>query len=295
MNLKSLISLNINKFVLGILLSISFINIEKSKAFIPFTYQPNDKSLTKTGLTIGRTAAQLMQLGQTKEAQRLGALAVRINPTDDRLWSILAEAQMRNNLLKEAESSISKAKEISPKKASLWFANASLSLQQKKPDTAINLIKKGLKLDPRNAGGYFQLGNARIMQNKFDLAIQDFKKAYAINNKFWEAINNEAIVLFETGKTKDAIARWRKVLEIKQNAEPMLALASALHEINPKNKEIFELAKTALKKNPNYVWSEYQKEQLWGKKLRIAAKRLLSNPKLEFETERAIANSKFNG
>ena len=92
-------------------------------------------------------------------------------------------------------------------------------------------------------------------------------------------------------KPKKAIEKWRKVLSIKQSAEPMLALASALHQIEPANSEIFSLTKTALQMNPNYVSSKYQATQLWGKKLQQASSELLKEPGLSNFVSRASANS----
>ena len=71
----------------------------------------------------------------------------------------------------------------------------------------------------------------------------------------------------------------------------MMALAAALYQINKNNHKALELAETALGKNPNYVSSRYQKNQLWGKKLRNATKTLLSNNELRPAVERAKANS----
>ncbi len=263
----------------------------KSKAFIPYVYEPNPKELSETGLSIGKTAAQLLQLGQAQEATRLASLAVRLQPNDDRLWAILAEAQIRSSMLDEASKSLAKAKELNPRKASLWFAEASLTLQQQKPKDAIISIQKGLKLEPNNAGAYFQLGNARLMQRNLRKALPAFQKAAKINPKFWEALNNQGIVLFEINKIKEAIHMWRKVLKISENAEPMLALAAALNQMKPENNESIKIAKAALAKNPNYVSPIYQHEQLWGQKLQQATKKLLQHPKLIKDVERALANS----
>ena len=45
-----------------------------SKAFIPYVYKPNPQTLKSTSLSIGRTATQLLQLGQPIEAERLAKL-----------------------------------------------------------------------------------------------------------------------------------------------------------------------------------------------------------------------------
>ena len=55
--------------------------------------------------------------------------------------------------------------------------------------------------------------------------------------------------------------------------------------------ESLDLAKKALSKNPQYVSSKHQAEQLWGGKLREATKELLKDPKLSDDVERALANS----
>ena len=262
-----------------------------SSAFIPIIYEPNPQELKKTGISIGKTAAQFIQLGKPKEAVRLASLAVSIQPKDDRLWAILAEAQIRTNNLEAASLSLATAKKLNPKKAGIWFAEASLALQQKKSDKAADLLIKGLSLKPDNAIAYFQLGNARIMQLKFQLALNSFEKAIKLQPQFWEAQNNQAIVFFELRQKKNAIKAWQNVLNIELNAEPMLALAAALNQLQPGNSKSLTLAKQALAKNPNYVSSKYQKEQLWGKELRNATKQLISRPELQSTVERARAKS----
>jgi hypothetical protein len=98
-------------------------------------------------------------------------------------------------------------------------------------------------------------------------------------------------VLYEQNKDVEAIRRWRRVLEIKPAAEPNLALAAALNIKNPGNPESLELAAKALAEDPNYVLDSWQKEQLWGPKLRNAAAQLLTEPVLKTDVERAQANA----
>ena len=271
-------------------LSIAFYQ-KPAIAFVPYIYEPNTQDLKKTSIELAKTAAQLIYFGQFKEASHLAKLAVKLNPNDEDLWSILAEAQVRNNLFKEASISIAKAKEINPKNAKLWFAEGSLKLQQKKLIDAISLIEKGLSIEPNNANAYFQIGNARIMQFNLQLALQAFKKASEIEANFWEAINNQGLVLFEMDKTEEAINSWRNALKISKNPEPMLALAAALYKTEKNNNESLDLAKKALFENPNYVSTKHQKEQLWGYKLQQATKELLQNPNLDYDVGRALENS----
>ncbi len=277
--------------VLTFLTLTNIFTIKPAKSFIPYIYEPKEETIKNTSLSIGRTAAQLLQLGQPKEAVRLAELAVRLDPKDEMLWSILAEAQLRSDQPEKAKRSLKKAKKINPKKANLWFAEATIALQTKEVEEAISLLKQGLKLEPKNAGGYFHLGNARIMQTNFKLALKAFEKASKLKPSFWEALNNKGLVLFEIDQTQLAIETWRKVLKINLNAEPMLALAAAINKNNSQSEESIELAEKALAQNPNYVLSSFQAKQLWGTKLQAATSALLSNPALNSVVERAKANS----
>nr|WP_320675859.1 tetratricopeptide repeat protein [Prochlorococcus sp. MIT 1300] len=260
-------------------------------ALIPYVYEPNPQVLYQTSLNIGRTATQLLQIGQNEQAANLAALAVRLQPHDERLWSVLAAAQHRNGQLEAALRSLIKAKTINPQNPEVWFAEAALILEQNQPNQAIKLLNHGLKLDPKNSNGYFQLGNARIMQANFESALKAFKQACSLKPSFWEALNNQAIVLFEMGKMQKAIQTWREVLIIEKNAEPMLALAAALNQIQPQASEAINLANKALSQNPNYVLAKYQEEQLWGFKLRKAARELLQKPELFSAVDLAEANA----
>ena len=215
---------------------------------------------------------------------------MRLNPNDERFWSILAEAQLRNNDLKDASRSLARAKQLNPEKAGLWFAEAAIALRAERPDDAVPLITRGLQLDPNNASAYFDLGNARIMQGELPLALKSFEQATALKPEFWEALNNQALVLFEMGQRQEAVRRWRRVLKLETNAEPMLALAAALHQQGEQT-EAIQLASTALAKNPNYVLPLHQAEQLWGVRIREATAKLLSEPQLTNSVERAQANA----
>jgi tetratricopeptide (TPR) repeat protein len=124
-------------------------------------------------------------------------------------------------------------------------------------------------------------------------ALSSFSKAATLRQNFWEAVNNQGLVLFELDRRSEAMDRWRKVLSSKADAaETTLALGSSLFLANPQQRaEAIRLANNALNEDPNYVKESYQKDQLWGPKLRAAARHLLSQPELKSAVERASANA----
>jgi len=272
-------------------LMFSALSATPAQALVPYVVVPSEQNLEGAGLGIAQAAARLLRLGQAEDAARLAALTVQLIPSDPRGWVLLAEAQLRSNQDKEAAVSLAKARELDPKNAGILFAQGSLALKDSRPSESAELIRQGLKLDGNNAGAYFDLGNAFILMGKPGDALGAFERASKLRSDFWEAINNQALVLYEQNKEGDAIKRWRRVLEIKPAAEPNLALAAALNTKNPGNPESLELAAKALAEEPNYVLDSWQKEQLWGPRLRSAAAQLLTEPVLKADVERAQANA----
>ena len=262
-----------------------------AQAFVPYVYIPRTQELEGSGLGIAQAATRLLRLGQAEDAARLAALAVQLIPNDPRGWVLLAEAQLRSNQTKQAGQSLARAKQLDPRNPGILFAQGSLALRDSQPKQAILYLEQGLKLDAKNAGAYFDLGNAHILLNNPAAALGSFEKASGLRKGFWEAINNQALVLFEMGRSREAIERWHQALQIKANsAEPSLALAAALNG-SGNVEEALRLAQKALTGEPSYVLEAYQKEQLWGAKLRAATKKLLSRPELKPVVERALANA----
>ena len=226
------------------------------------------------------------------EAASLAALTVQLIPTDARGWLLLAEAQLRSGEDAEASASLEQARNLDPRNAGILFAQGSLALKANQPARAIELIREGQRIDDKNAGSYFDLGNGYILLGESKAALSAFERASKLRSDFWEAINNQSLVLYEQRKDAEAIQRWRSVLTIRPTAaEPMLALAAALNAQDPGNGESLDLAKRALAGDPNYVLSSYQQEQLWGSRLRQATSVLLANASLKGDVERAQANA----
>ena len=279
------------RFLAALLSVAAMAGAPAAQAITPYVYVPSSEELKGSALGIGRTAAQLLQMGQPEQAAKLAALAVRLDPQDERLWSILAEAQLRSNDLDQASQSLARAKELNPDKAGLWFAQGALALRDERPEEAVPLIQRGLELDPKNPAAYFDLGNARVMMDDLSSALSSFEQATSLKPDFWEALNNQALVLYEMGKADEAIRRWRDVLKIEEKAEPLLALAAALHQQGHVSEVSLKMAREALNKEPNYVLTPHQIEQLWGIKIRQAAAELLASPEMASSVERARANA----
>jgi len=278
------------KFLIIFFFSNYFVRTEEIKAFIPYYYFPTTKNLDREGLIIGKSAYQFLYFGQIKESLNLAKLAVKINKKDEKLWLILSEAQIANELYEDALNSLKEAEKIKPEISEIYFAKSNIYFKQLKFKEAQIAINKGLKISPENYNAIFQLGNIYLMEKNYSSALNYFDKAIKIKTDFWQAINNKGLVYFEQDKINISAEFFEKAIAIEENAESLLGLASclSLKDIN----SAIVIAKKALAKDPNYIEYKYRKEQLWGEKLQNAAKKLLKNDQLKEDIK--IAKSKLN-
>jgi len=261
------------------LISFYFFQIEIVRAIVPYYYFPTIKNLQKQSLYIGKNAYQLLYFGQYEDSLNLAKLAVKINAKDEKLWLILAEAQIANKKYKNALNSLNKAEQINSSISEIYFAKSNVYLKISQQTKAKNALEKGIKIEPNNHKAIFQLGNILLMEKNYLGAIKLFDKSIKIKPDFWQAINNQGLAYFEKDNINQSIQLFESAILIQENAEPLLGLASCV-KITDIELAI-ELAKKALAKDPKYVNYDYRKEQLWGEKLQACTEILLQNEQLK--------------
>ena len=261
------------------LISFYFLQVNKVKAIIPYYYLPTIKNLQKQSLYIGRNAYQILYFGQYEDSLNLAKLAVKINPKDEKLWLILAEAQIAKKQYQKALNSLSNAEKLNSNNSEIYFAKSNIFLKISQQKNAKNALEKGIKIEPNNHKAIFQLGNILLMEKNYLRAINLFDQSLKIKPDFWQAINNMGLAHFEKNNISLSIKLFEDAISIKENAEPLLGLAACLR-IND-IKLATDLAKKALAKDHNYVDYDYRKEQLWGEKLQESTEILLQNEQLK--------------
>ena len=278
------------KIICASLISFYFFEVEQVKSVVPYYYLPKIENLQKRSLSIGKNAYQLLYFGQYEQSLNLAKLAVKINKKDEKLWLILAEAQIANKLYKKALDSLNKAEKINSNIVEIYFAKSNVYIQTAQLKNAKSALETALKIEPNNYKTIFQLGNIFLMEKNYSKAEKLFDKSVKIKPDFWQAINNQGLAYFEKDKINTSIKLFEKAINIEENAEPLLGLASCLRIKDIKL--AIKLAKKALTKDPNYVDYDYRKEQLWGEKLQNSTEILLKND--ELQTDVIFAKSKIN-
>jgi len=271
-------------------ISLYFFPIEIVRAIVPYYYFPTIKNLQKQSLSIGKNAYQLLYFGQYEDSLNLAKLAVKINPKDEKLWLILAEAQIANEQYKKALNSLNEAEQINSNISEIYFAKSNIYLKISQQTKAKIALEKGIKIEPNNHKAIFQLGNILLMEKNYLGAIKLFDKSIKIKPDFWQAINNQGLAYFEKNNINLSMKLFESAISIQENAEPLLGLASCVR-IND-TKLAIELAKKALAKDPKYVNYDYRKEQLWGEKLQANTEILLQNEQLKKDV--ILAKSKIS-
>jgi len=278
------------KIIWFALISFYFFQIEKLSAIVPYYYFPTKKNLQEQSLYIGKNAYQLLYFGQYKESLNLAKLAVKIYAKDEKLWLILAEAQIANKQYKNALNSLNRAEQINSNISEIFFAKSNIYLKISQQTKAKSALEKGIKIEPNNHKAIFQLGNIFLMEKNYLGAIKLFDKSIKIKPDFWQAINNQGLAYFERNNINLSIKLFESAISIEENAEPLLGLASCINIQD--NKLAIQLAKKALDKDPNYVNYDYRKEQLWGEKLQASTEILLQNEQLKKDV--ILAKSKIS-
>jgi len=280
----------LKKIICLSLLSFYFLKTNQVKSLVPYYYFPTIKNLEKESVSIGKSAFQLLYFGQYIESLNLAKLAIQINKTDEKLWLILAEAQVANKLYDNALDSLNKAQKINANISDIYFAKSNIYFKIAQLKKAKTALKKGLEIEQNNHKAIFQLGNISLIEKNYLDAIKLFDKAVKIKPDFWQAINNQGLAYFEKKNINLSIQFFEKAISIEENAEPLLGLASCLRKKDIKL--ALELAKKSLNKNPNYVDYDYRKEQLWGENLQASTEILLQNEQLQKDV--ILAKSKIS-
>ena len=279
------------KIIYASLIIFYFLQVKQVQSLIPYYYFPRAENLQKESFSIGKSAYQILYFGQYEQSLNLAKLAVKIDKTNEKLWLILAETQLANELYEQALNSLNKAQNINSNLSEIYFAKGNVYFRISELKSAKTALEKGLRIEPNNYKAIFQLGNILLMEKNYSEAIKLFDKSVKIKPDFWQAINNQGLAYYETNNINRSIKFFEKAILIEDNAEPLLGLASCLRIKDIKL--AIELAKKALMKDPNYVDYDFRKEQLWGEKLQNSTEILLQNDQLQ--TDVKLAKSKING
>lgn len=105
--------------------------------------------------------------------------------------------------------------------------------------SAINYGEKAQQLDPDNtqvaknlAVGYNNYGFALMQQKNFADAYDNFDKAIDLDKDNWSVYVNLGNLMYQQGKTEEAVKYWKKALELQPNLPEIKSKMSSLDKEN---------------------------------------------------------------
>lgn len=114
---------------------------------------------------------------------------------------------------------LEKKANANPDSAADWINLGNIYFDARQPAKAIPAYERALKLAPSNADVLTDLGVMYREAGNYEKAIECFRRAIAINPRHENAMYNEGVVFSSDLKKKEeAIAAWRRLLEINPGA-----------------------------------------------------------------------------
>jgi tetratricopeptide (TPR) repeat protein len=252
----------------------------QAQVYVPYVPTIDGQRLDQDADILLEEARQLAQIPQQLSFAILRAkLATQLAPKNADAWGILGGLYLIDNQGNASVQALEKAKALAPREPVVFFRLGSAYSQIKDYPRAIKSLQEGLRIKPNVPSAMFDLGNAYFLNKQVPDAIAIYEKAYAQDPKFWFPLNNIGLIRYGEGRVDEAIRMWRDCVKIDgKEAEPMLALATALYVKKGDKAEGIKLASQAMKLNLRYSEPQYMRDNLWGETLIADTVKLLNDP-----------------
>jgi choline-sulfatase len=167
--------------------------------------------------------------GRLDEARVGFERARELDPRNGKVLWQLADLWMRKGDSQRAEAIITDALERKVDEHRLLLKLGESRIEAKRFDEAERALKAALEKKPGLALAQFDLGLAYEGQGQIDKAIESYEAELSTNPKAYRAAFNAAKLLQKTGRAAEAVAHFRKVVEIEPTfGTGQLYLAQAL-------------------------------------------------------------------
>ncbi len=160
----------------------------------------------------------LFQEGRSAEAVAEFERALRADPNHVKTHNNLALALVDLGRLEEAAGHFETSLRLEPK-AEIYSDLGFVMAQLGKPEEALADYKKALELDPSCASAHFNLAVAFVQQGAFGEAESHYRQALP-GRPTAETHNGLGYVLARQGRTDEAIAEFRKAIDVDPHFTP---------------------------------------------------------------------------
>ena len=120
---------------------------------------------------------------------------------------------------------------------------------------AIDLYSEALSTDPPlnvRAIIYNHRGLAYFMLNKERHALKDFENSYKCDPRYFQVLNNRALILRRMGLTSEALYNFDKSLEIDENQAEVYYFRAQTHYETQSYQSALNDVETSIRMRPDY-------------------------------------------
>lgn len=160
-----------------------------------------------------RAALGSLSRGDFAAARERCAKILETAPDDPGALHILGIIAHRDGDLRQAEICLRRAAEAPDTRALYLLSYAELCRKSTDPEAAIVLTRRALALDGELALGWFSLGAQLLAMSEYAESRECFERALQLDAGLWQASSRLAIALGRLGLTREALQRFRLLLD----------------------------------------------------------------------------------
>jgi tetratricopeptide (TPR) repeat protein len=155
----------------------------------------------------------------------------------------------------EANKLLDQAQKLEPKNPEVFLLKGDAFLEQSNDGSkAIANYEEAAKLNPKSADANLRIGQLWNRAKNYPAALEYYKKAKLIDSSYAPAYREMAEIYGRAGKNKDAVANYKRYLELNNDCGARAYYAGFLLE-SKSYAESIEAAKEALKCDTNNVYT----------------------------------------
>lgn len=168
----------------------------------------------------------------------------------------IAEAYINDEVkdFAEANKLLDLAQKLEPKNPEIFLLKGDAVLEQSNDGSkAIAFYEEAAKLDPKSVTAILRIGKLWNRSKNYTAALESYKKASLIDSSFAPAYRELAEIYFRAGQPNNAVAKYKRFLEINNDCGARARYAGFLLEAKHYAESI-EAGKEALKCDTNNVY-----------------------------------------
>jgi len=150
-----------------------------------------------------KRAAQLLEVGQYADCERLCRDLLKLNPSHADLNHILALVCHAQGKLQEAEQAVTHALSQSQENASILNSLGLILLDQGKAEKAVEALTRALRINAGMAAAHFNLGHAQRILNLLPDAEASYREALRLNPTLIGALVQLSLLLQNQGRLSE--------------------------------------------------------------------------------------------